>query len=835
MLATAPSHQALYRDLVARIGEGRVSIDPADRLAVSRDMWPRMQIAVRAGRPAPHPPAAVVWPESTEQVANLVRFAIAHRIALVPFGGGSGVCGGIQPDPDAVVVDLKRMHAIRHMDRDRLVVEVEAGIVGQHLEDALLAHGLTLGHYPSSIHCSTLGGWIAARSAGQCSGRYGKIEDMLVGLTAVDGRGERLTVDRERDPGSFALLVGNEGAWAIVTEARLRVAFAPTSRTFASFSFGSTEAGLEAVRELVQSGLRPAVVRLYDPFDSWLARRPGRDARDAEPRSKTDRGRHWLDVVRRRAVRALLGTPALLNELFHAVPAAFWGGALLVLVWEDDPAIAAAELAQAHRIARRHGGRDLGPGPAEHWLAKRHAVSHRQAPLFVDGGFVDTMEVAAPWSRLHAMHEAVRSALARHVTVMAHFSHAYPDGASIYFTFAGAGRTDAESLERYDSAWRDALDAVVRVGGTTSHHHGIGRSKVDALRAELGTAVSLLEGLKATLDPHGVLNPGVLIGEGQTADRARANGPASNGRHADPTASDGGGGGVEAFRADLQTRRPGLWIDGRVAPATIPDVEYVVRLAARRRVRLRVPGGLDIPGAVALDLSRLGHVLAFDDVSRIVHVGAGASLVRLESDVRDRGLTLGVEMPAADVCVAEWLALGAPGHRLVADDPVDQLVAGLDVVLPDGRAAFLRPAPRRATGPDLVAAFVGARGRLGVIVAAHLVLRPQRSLRTLCFAFDTPEAAHAALASIRGHGVRPVRALVEDSSGERFVVRVDLDALATALPDVVRRLCTRLGGREVGPSERRTPSTPQPPKYGAVLDALADWLDAHRIFAMPPS
>ena len=187
------------------------------------------------------------------------------------------------------------------------------------------------------------------------------------------------------------------------------------------------------------------------------------------------------------------------------------GGAKLVLVWEDDPEIGAAERAEAERICRAFSARDTGEGPARHWLAHRHAVSYRQSAFFTAGAFVDTMEVAATWSRMKPMHEAVRKALSKHVFVMAHFSHAYPEGASIYFTFAGSAKNDAAAAELYDATWRDALRAVVDVGGSLSHHHGVGRSKAPMMRREQGVAIDVVRSVKRSLDPKGILNPGSLI------------------------------------------------------------------------------------------------------------------------------------------------------------------------------------------------------------------------------------------------------------------------------------------------------------------------------------
>ncbi|MFW6067347.1 MAG: FAD-binding oxidoreductase [Myxococcota bacterium] len=504
----------LRRDLEDLVSERRASDDEADRTAYARDLWPRQQILTRMGTARPAPPGVVVWPSSVDEVVRVVRYAAEHGLPVVPFGAGSGVCGGVLATPETIVLDLKRMRRIIHIDGDGLRCDAEAGILGQILEDGLNAHGFTLGHFPSSIYCSTLGGWIAARSAGQCSGRYGKIEDMVLGLTCVDGRGEVWRAERDgSDAALLPLVIGSEGTLGVVTDARLRMAPAPPARRFASFSFDTTEGGLAAIQAIYQADLRPAVARLYDPFDSLIARQ-GKKRRhrgyDPHRPDAPERGEARPGMGTRMLVR-LLRSPGALNRLVHAVPGPAWGGAMLVLVWEDEPEIADAERDQAMALCRRAGGRDTGEGPARKWLERRHAVSYRQSPMYAGGAFVDTMEVASTWSRLLPMYEAVRRALAPHVFVMAHFSHAYPDGASIYFTFAGSAGSDAEAVQIYDRAWRDALAAVVDAGGTLSHHHGVGRSKAPAMRREQGAAVDVVRALKRAMDPAGVLNPGALL------------------------------------------------------------------------------------------------------------------------------------------------------------------------------------------------------------------------------------------------------------------------------------------------------------------------------------
>lgn len=499
----------------------RSSSDPADRVAYARDLWPRHHLAVRAGNVAEHRPAGIVWPESTEDVARLVRWANDTETPIVPFGAGSGVCAGVLPTKRTIVLDLKRMARWRRLDERARTLDVEAGHMGLPLEEDLNRRGLTVGHFPSSILCSTVGGWIAARSAGQCSGKYGKIEDMVLALECVTGAGEIVTLrHRTSGPNLIPLVIGSEGTLAVVTSATLRLHPKPSRRAFAAFSFPTTEHGWEAMRAMFQAGLRPAVARLYDPFDAMLARR------GAVKKGGVDSGE--APGLGAAALRNLLRHPGALNELLEgSFGSAVLGGALLVVIFEGEGDAPDQELDLARALLERPAmkARYEGEGPAHNWLLHRYSVSYRQAPVFAAGLFSDTMEVAAPWSKLGALYDGVRRALGAHVFVMAHMSHAYPDGCCIYFSFAGTAAPsepghegwDARCEATYDRAWRAALTAAIEAGGTLAHHHGVGRSKAPRLASALGDAgVATVKALMRAFDPKGILNPGNLVPDAKT-------------------------------------------------------------------------------------------------------------------------------------------------------------------------------------------------------------------------------------------------------------------------------------------------------------------------------
>jgi len=508
---------AVGRDLLEILPEQRLSQGAADRLIYSRDMWPKALLSVRDNKPSVHPPDYVVWPETAEEVSRIVQLAARHHVPVIPYGGGSGVCGGAMATGGGIILDLKRMNAVLQVSLDDHLASFQAGINGQLLEDQLNLRGLTLGHFPASIYISTLGGWLAARSAGQLSSRYGKIEDMVHEIEVVLGDGRVLRCRGVHRPDLIPLLVGSEGTLGIITSATMRVHPLPQYRLFRAYEFPRIAAGCEAMRRVMQRGLRPAVLRLYDEMDTLLAR-PGGDG-GGKKKSGLLRSAMGLipqlgDVMggdlRGSLLQAALSRAGMVNRVVESLVPKLSGGCLAILGFEGEQVLVEAEAALCHAEYQAAGGRDLGEGPGLAWYKHRYAVSYKMSPLYAGGGFVDTMEVACTWDRLMDLYRAVRKALAPLAVVLAHFSHAYPEGCSIYFTFAASaeGRVKSDSL--YDEIWRTGLSAVLKAGGTISHHHGVGQSKAAFMQEEHGAAMGVFRQLKAVMDPAGILNPGKM-------------------------------------------------------------------------------------------------------------------------------------------------------------------------------------------------------------------------------------------------------------------------------------------------------------------------------------
>lgn len=499
-----------HSELQEILGAGGISREPEELRAYARDLWPRGLLAAQGQRPWAPRPEAVVWPRSTEELQALLWYCRARGIPFVPFGAGSGVCGGAVPLRGGLSVDMKRMRRIRWVDAAAGLVRVECGILGEVLERALARRGLSLGHFPSSIYCSTLGGFLAARSAGQLSTRYGKIEDMVVSAEVVLPSGARVEVGLDR-PDWLQTLVGSEGTMGFFTEATLRVHPLPAARRLRGLRFRSVEEGTRFIRAMLQAGVRPAVVRLYDELDTLFALSGrGREPSAAAPALESLRRRLPTDRIARAATNFAFRLAPQLSKLAEVGPRAARVGCLLILAFEGRDDLAAAEEQEALALASSYGAEDLGTGPGERWLARRYAVSYNLSKVFDAGAFADTIEVAASWDRLLDLYHAVHGALAQECFVMAHFSHAYHEGCSIYFTFSSNGGSHDESMARYERTWQRALDAALLCGSTASHHHGIGLLKAPHLRRELGAGGVLLDALKQSLDPENLSNPGKL-------------------------------------------------------------------------------------------------------------------------------------------------------------------------------------------------------------------------------------------------------------------------------------------------------------------------------------
>ncbi|MFI7132449.1 FAD-binding oxidoreductase [Nonomuraea sp. NPDC050153] len=453
-------------------------------------------------------PDAVVLPGSHEEVAELLRLCSAERVAVVPFGGGTSVVGGLTASGSGfagvIALDLGRLDRLRSVDLESLVAAFEPGVRAPEAERLLAPYGLTLGHFPQSFEYATLGGFAAARSSGQASAGYGRFDDMVVGLTVATPTG---TLDLGRAPKSAAgpdlrqLMLGSEGAFGVITSLRLRVRRAPGERRYEGWRFGTFAEGTAAVRALAQEGPLPAVLRLSDETETMIGL--------AKPDTIGSGGAGCLLIAGYEsppASTAKSPSPGLPASASGGVPpvdgqaAPGWGSVT-------------ARRSGAAAVLARMGGEPLGTEPGEAWERGRYSAPYLRDSLLAAGATVETLETAGFWANLPRLYDAVRLALAGALgspLVMCHISHVYESGASLYFTVVTA--QEGDPVGQWERAKEAVNAAIVEAGGTITHHHGVGRDHRDAYAAELGpVGVSILQAIKARLDPAGILNPGALI------------------------------------------------------------------------------------------------------------------------------------------------------------------------------------------------------------------------------------------------------------------------------------------------------------------------------------
>jgi alkyldihydroxyacetonephosphate synthase len=490
--------------LVAMLGQDRVRDDAYERIfhALGRSYHDLLKL--RSGDLSVAPDA-VLYPRATDEVLALLAFAAENDVAVVPFGGGTSVVGGVSAArgefPAVVTLDLSGMDRLIDIDTVSRTATAEAGIYGPALEKELQAKGMTLGHYPQSFEFSTLGGWIAHRGAGQGSNRYGRAEGWLASTKLATPQG---LLDTNSFPASSAgpqlndIVLGSEGVFGIVTEATVHIRRAPAATDYRGYLFHDFASGAAAIRTAIQDDLPATMLRLSDADETRFYRTFGALGKK---RGLKDR---FADFYLQR--RGFDGNAC-------ALIAGFEGDPREVELWRTQ---------FGHLAQKKFGALELGRGQGERWREGRFHGPYLREPMMDRGVGVDTLETATSWSKIDTLRTAVRTALDTamretaprpdaHGVVMCHISHSYPDGASLYFTYFFPRALGAE-LAQWQTIKKAASDAIVANGGTISHHHGVGEDHLPWMAQEKGAlGIEVLRAIKGALDPKGILNPGKLI------------------------------------------------------------------------------------------------------------------------------------------------------------------------------------------------------------------------------------------------------------------------------------------------------------------------------------
>lgn len=449
-------------------------------------------------------PAAVVYPDNAAEVAAVLNICAAHNVAVIPFGGGSSVVGGVEArsgksQNGVVTLDTTRMRRMLDLDEVSHTATFEAGIYGPELEAALQERGYTLGHFPQSFEFSTLGGWIAARGAGQQSNRYGTANKWLVAATVVTPEGEIRTLPFPQSaagPDLNEIICGSEGVLGVITKATVKVHRMPETRDIRAYLFKDFRSGVDAVRRIAQSDVSVAMMRLSDSDESYFF---GTLKGLLKPSSALTRA----------------GEKALAVAGYVPGEGDGRGRCALMIGIEGNPHDVRHGVVRTTAMCVGAGGAPIGKGPGKSWEDSRFSMPYLRDPLLDHGVAIDTLETSTTWSNVESLaakvRASIRAELGEHAAILCHISHSYGDGCSLYFTFFFA-----RDLEDPIGQWRRvktaASDAIAEGGGTISHHHGVGRDHAPWMATETGgMGMAMLRAAKKRVDPAGVLNPGKLL------------------------------------------------------------------------------------------------------------------------------------------------------------------------------------------------------------------------------------------------------------------------------------------------------------------------------------
>jgi alkyldihydroxyacetonephosphate synthase len=490
-----PAPEPLPQALIDAVGEENVFTGSEDRLRHATGCGYVDLARLRSGR-LDAAPDAVLLPLDADAVRRALDACAAEGVAVVPFGGGTSVVGGVEPWRGAhgrlVSLDLARLRDVE-VDARSLTARLGAGLRGPEAEAALAKHGVMLGHFPQSFEYATIGGFAATRSAGQASSGYGRFDALVSSVRLIAPAGDLGTLETPHSaagPALRELVVGSEGVLGVIPDVTVRVRPVPRRRRYEAWIAESFEAGSEIVRALAQGPGLPDVIRISDEEETRIS-------------------------------LALSGPRGFAASLFGGYLALRRrrGGCLVVVGIEGEEESVARRRALTVRELRKGGAAYLGQAAGRSWEHGRFQGPYLRDALLEMGAMVETLETAHTWSKLAELHAAVGAAIHDSLAAQGtpglafcHLSHAYADGASLYFTFLARARR-GEEIEQWRQVKRAASEAIVAAGGTITHHHGVGRDHAPYMEAEVGgTGLDALRAMKDQLDPAGIMNPGKLLG-----------------------------------------------------------------------------------------------------------------------------------------------------------------------------------------------------------------------------------------------------------------------------------------------------------------------------------
>jgi alkyldihydroxyacetonephosphate synthase len=460
----------IVAELKNKIEDKNVSTKAIDILAYTRDSSLISLNWTIEGKIAGLP-EIITFPETESHIQAILNIANREKIPVIPYAEGSGVVGGAIPVRGGIIIDMKHFNKIMEINNTNLTVTVQAGMNGMNLERYLNAKGYTGGHIPQSLYTSSVGGWIAHRAAGQFSTKYGKIEDIVLGMKVILPTGELLTFDPVAraavGPQLDKYFIGSEGTLGIVIEATLKIWPSPETRALISYAFPTIEDSLNVTRQIMRENVYPAVIRIYDADETM---------------------RHF-DHIKKAKDKVMT-----------------------IFVCEGNERLVDLEEQITRETCENNSGVDCGVEPVEHWFETRFKVT--ETSMFPPYKIVaDTIEVSVMWDKAAELYHSVVESTKKvegNLLISAHVSHFYPNGVGFYFTFGGVPGKEKTEFDFYKEAWDATIKATIEAGGSISHHHGIGINRSHWMPKEWNGGLEVMKKFKEILDPNNIFNPGKI-------------------------------------------------------------------------------------------------------------------------------------------------------------------------------------------------------------------------------------------------------------------------------------------------------------------------------------
>lgn len=658
--------------------------------------------------------AIVCWPENTLQIASLASFATQNKIVLIPSGAYTSMTGSVQNISDAIIVNMRRMKKIWFTDKKNRIFKVQAGIYGSEIENFLRKHNLTFGHMPSSFEFSTPGGWLSTGSAGLFSSRFGKVQNLCRSIKFVSGKGEIFDFNRYSSETDYmSLILGSEGTFGFVTEAEFEAHACDSSMELRGIHFQTLEDGLLAMKKIVQSGLKPSILRLYDPFTSLMAL----SSSDGE----TDFTRRLLSLIRGGAPLGWLGHKSLpiiikghtfiRKTMDQYMPALSRKGCLMIIGFHGSEESDLISFAAIESVLDRKKITKVELHKVQNWYQNRNALAFKRNHAFTSGVFTDTMEISATWNRIPEIYRNIKSILSTQAFTGVHFSHAWPEGACIYFTFARDFSNIEQANKTHREIWASAMNEVIRLSGGISHHHGVGRLKKDYYTRDVADSLNILSTIKNYFDPAGIMNKGNLIDYK----------PITESESLKKENFDSW-----MYFRDLVGRDGFFERDNYIElkPSSIIEVSRILRECFNNGHKIHVFPPSEKKETVILNPERLNRILYIDKESLIVHVQTGISIQDLENSLQKENLTLGVVSPSdGKISLHEIFGYnidlpgffnGFHGNR----------ITGFNAICWNGNTISSKSVPSKSHGPDLWGLIAGKNGKYALVTDVFLKVYP---------------------------------------------------------------------------------------------------------------